>query len=724
VAENASETGTPKVWKFAISCYEPIDFVSGGIGTYTRLLLALLQSENRNVILFTAHPPGSEVRALLKHVTFVTVSSDPIFRNRSLNRVGDALDCYSFHLAQRLMSFYRAGHRFQFFEFPDYGAEGYYALRLVKAGVLNIGRSAVRLHSPDLMLAKDNLRPIDDYTEELRERILRELFVYRAASAVLYGGNQMLERIQDDCRHFCVNVTDHAIQIDHPYPGFEPSVPRPNKRTGLHVGFIGRLETRKGILRFFETIAGSPASIYIIKRNDIHFHLVGRDVRDYGGGSIKEQVKEAVSAAGIQGRVHFYGNIKQSELSKHILPSLDAFIFPSIFENYPNALLEILGTEKPTLVSNRGCMPYVARNMPQVSNYDPLLPGAGESICEFLSKAGVDVAVSRRYDDIAAENNASIVRRYLDLPSDSPRAAVVKSLGCSFVVPHFNSSATLERCISSICAVRQEEDEIVVVDDCSCEQERDKAESICRRRNIQFMALAHNAGPSAARNVGARASSTELIQFVDADDYLDRSGYKIVREFLERNPDVHMAYGMMSCFGRQDHLWMPRDASPMTCLEENFTHSGVLIRKSAFDAVGGFDEAMRTHFEDWQFNCKFALAGLVGQVVPVVSLHVLMQPESRSKLNPHLEELSRKQVISLSTWQGTVPGRLAGELSAVAGIYHARAVRASSPRMPPYLRPLHRFVNGMSEKSPLLFKLARLTWRGIARVDADQRSVH
>ena len=447
MVEDKSETGTPKTWKFAMSCYEPIDFVSGGIGTYTRLLLEPLQSEDRNIILFTAHPPSSEVRALLKHVSFVTVSSDPIFRNRRLNKVGDALDYYSFHLAQKLMSFYGAGHRFEFFEFPDYGAEGYYALRLVKAGALDIGRSAVRLHSPDLMLAKDNLLPIDKYTEELRERILRELFVYQAASAVLYGGSQMLKRIQDDCRQFCVNIADRSIQIDHPYPRPTSSITRPNKKTGLHVGFIGRLETRKGILQFFETIAGYPASIYLIKRNDIHFHLVGRDTRDHSGESIKEQVKGFVSAAGIRERVYFYGNMKPSELAKYILCSLDAFIFPSIFENYPNALLEILGTERPALVSNRGCMPYIARHMPQVSTYDPLLPSAGKSICEFLSKAGVDIAVPRHYDEIAAEANASIVRRYLDLPSPSPRDAVTKSLRCSFVVPHFNSSATLGKCI-------------------------------------------------------------------------------------------------------------------------------------------------------------------------------------------------------------------------------------------------------------------------------------
>ena len=716
-----SDARTPKTWEFAMSCYEPIDFVSGGIGTYTRLLLELLQSENRNIILLTAHSPNSEVRALLKHVTFVTVSSDPTFRNRHLFRVGDAVDYYGFHLAQELMSLYRAGHRFKFFEFPDYGAEGYYALRLVKAGLLDIGRSVVRLHSPDLMLVKDNLLPIEKYTEKVRERILRELFVYQAAGGVLYGGSQMLKRIQDDCRQFCVSITDRSIQIDHPFPRFTTSTARSNKRIGLHIGFIGRLETRKGILQFFETVASCPISIYLIKRNDIHFHLVGRDTCDHNGESIKEQIKAAVSAAGIRERVNFYGNMKPSELTKYILRSLDAFIFPSIFENYPNALLEILGTERPALVSNRGCMPYIARHMPQVSTYDPLLPNAGDSICEFLSNAGADIAVPRRYDEIAAEANASIIQRYLSLPLPSPSDAIAKTQRCSFVVPHFNSSATLDKCISSIGAVRREEDEIVVVDDCSREDERAKAESICKRHNIRFVTFDHNRGPSAARNVGARASSAELIQFVDADDYLDYNGYKSVRDFLERNSDVHMAYGMMQCFGSERHLWMPRDASPMTCLEENFTHSGVLIRKSAFDAVGGFDEAMRTHYEDWQFNCKFAFAGLIGHAVPVVSLHVLKHLRSRSKSSPHLEEISKNQVIHLSTWQGMVPGRLAGELSAVAGIYGARAIkiRDTYPSMPPYLVPLHGFVTGMSQRSPLLFKFARFGWRGITRTGVD-----
>ena len=42
----------------------------------------------------------------------------------------------------------------------------------------------------------------------------------------------------------------------------------------------------------------------------------------------------------------------------------------------------------------------------------------------------------------------------------------------------------------------------------------------------------------------------------------------------------------------------------------------MLIRKSAWQSVGGYDESMRDGYEDWEFNIRLAASGFGGVEVP------------------------------------------------------------------------------------------------------------
>lgn len=90
----------------------------------------------------------------------------------------------------------------------------------------------------------------------------------------------------------------------------------------------------------------------------------------------------------------------------------------------------------------------------------------------------------------------------------------------SFIIPFYNASLYLERCVKSITEQGFAEYEIVLVDDGS----QDESASISDKLALEYpqISVLHqkNGGVSSARNKGIDVAKGEWIWFVDADDYL------------------------------------------------------------------------------------------------------------------------------------------------------------------------------------------------------------
>ncbi len=87
------------------------------------------------------------------------------------------------------------------------------------------------------------------------------------------------------------------------------------------------------------------------------------------------------------------------------------------------------------------------------------------------------------------------------------------ALTCSVIVPAYNAEGTLVRALDSIKSQTVHADEIIVVDDGSA----DNSAAIAERWGAKVIRQS-NAGPSVARNTGAKASSGEVLFFLDSDD--------------------------------------------------------------------------------------------------------------------------------------------------------------------------------------------------------------
>ena len=180
------------------------------------------------------------------------------------------------------------------------------------------------------------------------------------------------------------------------------------------------------------------------------------------------------------------------------------------------------------------------------------------------------------------------------------------SIRVSAIIPVFNGSATLREAIDSALDQGSSDLELIVVDDGST----DSTPAIIDSYGDQIRAIRQsNAGPAVARNAGARGARGEYLAFLDADDrWLPGMLQHLLRAF-DSDPECVLAYGnllMVDSEGRSMATQVVGgDYDHAPSREEILARmwpimpSAALIRRSAFDACGGFVEAFRgAGFED------------------------------------------------------------------------------------------------------------------------------
>lgn len=225
-----------------------------------------------------------------------------------------------------------------------------------------------------------------------------------------------------------------------------------------------------------------------------------------------------------------------------------------------------------------------------------------------------------------------------------------------------------EEAIASVLAQTDKRWELLLIDDGSTDQSPDIARRAVAANPERMRLLTHpngsNLGMSASRNLGIAAAKGEFVAFLDADDvYLPE---KLQRQIavLHTHPDAGIVFGptlhWWSWTGdpadrQRDSVrrlgvapgavvpapelvraYLERRAdTPATC--------GVLVRRAAIEAVGGFDARFPDLYEDQAFFFKLLLvesAYVEGQAWDRYRRHPDAMCEVRVREGKHADDYS------------------------------------------------------------------------------------
>lgn len=104
----------------------------------------------------------------------------------------------------------------------------------------------------------------------------------------------------------------------------------------------------------------------------------------------------------------------------------------------------------------------------------------------------------------------------------------------SIIVPVYNQSKEINRCVQSLVNQTISDLEIILVDDGSTDGSSGICDSYAEKYENIRVIHKKNGGLSSARNTGVRASKGEYIAFVDSDDWIERDTYAYCLKLMEK----------------------------------------------------------------------------------------------------------------------------------------------------------------------------------------------
>lgn len=187
----------------------------------------------------------------------------------------------------------------------------------------------------------------------------------------------------------------------------------------------------------------------------------------------------------------------------------------------------------------------------------------------------------------------------------------------SVIIPCRNAAAWLGEAIESCLGQTWRNVEIIVVDNGSVDSSLQLAKRYASR-GISVLECVRE-GASAARNMGLTQARGDLIQFLDADDVLDRDKIRVQVEQLARAPEASLASGAWARFRHHpsEAVFVPepvwRNFEPQEFLIASWLGGGMipsfawLTPRALIERAGPWNERLSLN-DDGEFFSRVVLA--------------------------------------------------------------------------------------------------------------------
>jgi glycosyltransferase involved in cell wall biosynthesis/GT2 family glycosyltransferase len=390
------------------------------------------------------------------------------------------------------------------------------------------------------------------------------------------------------------------------------------------VVFFGRLESRKGLELFCDAVDRLTADTRAL---DYRITFLGKPGRAGDSDSLN-YIRERGATWTTPWEV--IADFSRQQALEYLSSRPALAVMPSVADNTPNTVLECLQAGLPFVAANTGGIQEMIRQVDhQHALVDPDPAVLARTIAERLTDGAIIVQP-------AADPDA-VRRRWIewheDQVSDPPKAAA-KTTGAegplvSVCMATHDRPAFLAQALESILEQTHQHLEVVLVDDGS--------ETAAAKNHLQELAdqfpqrgwkllRQPRRFPGAARNAAARAARGRFILFMDDDNVALPSEIETLVQCAVSSGAPILTCAHYAFEGQvvpknatsMRHTWLPLGgALPLAFFVNCVGDTNMLIERTAFFAIGGFDEERGAGLvEDWTFFSKALVRGMPIETVP------------------------------------------------------------------------------------------------------------
>lgn len=116
----------------------------------------------------------------------------------------------------------------------------------------------------------------------------------------------------------------------------------------------------------------------------------------------------------------------------------------------------------------------------------------------------------------------------------------------SIIMPVYNCETYIERAIESVCNQDYSNWELLIINDGSTDNSREKCNKFIRDKRIQIIDK-DNSGVSDSRNIGIFRSRGRFILFLDADDWLENNCLSNINMYLANHKTDFLVFNYYEC---------------------------------------------------------------------------------------------------------------------------------------------------------------------------------
>lgn len=179
-----------------------------------------------------------------------------------------------------------------------------------------------------------------------------------------------------------------------------------------------------------------------------------------------------------------------------------------------------------------------------------------------------------------------------------------------------NRAATLPRAIESVLAQQDAHFELIIIDDHSLDQTPETLARWAADERVTCLRNDKNLGLPASLNRAASLARGEFLARIDDDDHwTDQRKLNQQLDWMESHPDgVLLGTAYVDEQGREIiNPLSDAEIRQQMLFRCPFCHSSVVMRRSGFDAVSGYDESL-PYAEDWDLWLRLGARGVMGNL--------------------------------------------------------------------------------------------------------------